>query len=97
VLLTGIHLMHTGEVEANLVRLNEEAKLPYIAELIERKKAGPEQGRLNEADLAFHEKEYDRLCRDLEAASETSHLPETPTGAVALNDLLVRIRLQEAE
>ena len=32
VLLTGIHLMRTGEVEANLVRLNEEAKLPYIAE-----------------------------------------------------------------
>ena len=27
VLLTGIHLMRTGEVEANLVRLNEEARL----------------------------------------------------------------------
>src|SRR5918998_1230678 len=29
VLLTGIHLMQTGVVEANLVRLNDEAKLPY--------------------------------------------------------------------
>ena len=30
-LLTGIHLMRTGEVEANLVRLNEVAKLPYTS------------------------------------------------------------------
>lgn len=93
VLLTGIHLMRTGEIEANLVRLNEDAKLPYVAEFIERKKAGPEKGRLDEMDLSFHEKEYDRLCRELEAASEASHLPETPSGAAALNDLLVKIRL----
>jgi hypothetical protein len=38
--------------------------------------------------------EYDRLCRELEAASEASHLPETPSSAAALNDLLLRIRLQ---
>ncbi len=94
VLLTGIHLMRTGEVEANLVRLNEESRLPYIAELIERKKTGPEKGQLNEADLVFHKQEYDRLCRELETASEASHLPETPSGTAALNDLLVRIRLQ---
>ena len=33
VLLTGIHLMRTGGVEANLVTLNEEFRLPYLAEL----------------------------------------------------------------
>jgi len=49
---------------------------------------------LDETDLSFHEKEYDRLCRELEAASEASLLPETPSGTAALNDLLVRIRLQ---
>ena len=43
VLLTGIHLMRTGTVEANLVRLNETAKLPYIDGLIARKLAGPER------------------------------------------------------
>jgi hypothetical protein len=32
VLLSDIHLMRTGEVEANLVRLNEDHKLPYIAD-----------------------------------------------------------------
>jgi predicted nucleotidyltransferase len=97
VLLTGIHLMQTGEVEANLVRLNEEAKLPYIAGFIECKKAGPEKGRLAQTDLSFHEQEYERLCRELEAACEASHLPETPSGAAALNDLLVRIRLGELQ
>ena len=40
VLLTGIHLMRTGEVEANLVTLNEEFRLPYIADLVARKLAG---------------------------------------------------------
>src|SRR5215470_9328392 len=30
VLLTGIHLMRTGEVEANLVRLNEGARLSHV-------------------------------------------------------------------
>src|SRR5918999_324072 len=42
VLLTGIHLMRTGEVEANVVRLIETARLTYIDELIGRKIAGPE-------------------------------------------------------
>jgi len=46
VLLTGMHLMQTGVVEANLVTLNETAKLPYVAELIPRKVAGAEKERL---------------------------------------------------
>jgi hypothetical protein len=42
VLLTGIHLMRTGQVEANLVTLNQEFRLPYIDDLVARKLAGPE-------------------------------------------------------
>ena len=61
VLLTGIHLMRTGEVEANLVRLNEEARLPHVDDLIARKLAGPEQSALDDADVAFHRREYERL------------------------------------
>lgn len=34
VLLTGIHLMRSGRIEANLVRLNEEFRLPFVRELI---------------------------------------------------------------
>jgi len=92
VLLTGIHLMRTGEVEANLLNLNETAKLPYINELVERKLAGPEKERLDAADVEFYEREYQRLTGELEAAAEKSSLPERPSGKSALNDLLVRVR-----
>jgi predicted nucleotidyltransferase len=61
VLLTGIHLMRTGEVEANLITLNEEFRLPYIGDLVARKLAGPEKSALEDADMAFHESEYERL------------------------------------
>lgn len=93
VLLTGIHLMKTGEVEANLVRLNETFELPYIPELVERKTSGPEKGILEQADLGLHEREYERLRTELERAFDKSNLPEAPTGAAALNDLLVRLRI----
>jgi predicted nucleotidyltransferase len=95
VLLTGIHLMRTGEVEANLTRLNEEFQLPYIPDLVARKLAGPEQAKLADADIAFHESEYELLRQELQSAHDASPLPELPTDETrtALNDLLVRIRL----
>jgi uncharacterized protein len=96
VLLTGIHLMRTGEVEANLVHLNETAKLPYIPDLIARKVGGPEKGRLEHSDLSFHEEEYLRLTRQLEQAYQESQLPETTQAAAGMNELLVRIRLKSA-
>jgi predicted nucleotidyltransferase len=94
VLLTGIHLMRTGEVQANLVTLNEEFRLPYIPDLVARKLAGPEQSTLNDADIAFHEKEYQRLRGELQAAHEASQLPELPNDETraSLNDLLIRVR-----
>ena len=93
VLLTGIHLMRAGEVEANLVRLQEVFHLPALPDLIARKLAGPEQSMLLEADLSFHRREYERLRAELEVAYQSSHLPEAPTGKDALNDLLARLRL----
>jgi len=93
VLLTGIHLMRTGEVEANLVTLNESFRLPYIAELIERKTKG-EKTVLDDADVVFHESEYQRLRGVLQQAHEASSLPEIPSEQTraALDDLLVRVR-----
>ena len=88
--------MKTGEIEANLRRLNESARLSFIDDLIERKLAGPEKSQLAEADLGFHESEYQRLVAELESASEESHLPERASGKDALNDLLVRLRLSES-
>ncbi len=94
VLLTGIHLMMTGEVQANLCNLNETAKLAYLDDLIECKRTGEEKGVLDSADLAFYRSEYDRLTKELERAYEASNLPEQPTSREALNDLLVRLRLK---
>jgi predicted nucleotidyltransferase len=95
VILTGIHLMRTGKVEANLVNLNEEFRLSYVAELIERKVRGSEKGSLDCAEQKFHQAEYTRLVERLEKAAAESHLPNEPSVRHELNDLLVRVRLQE--
>jgi predicted nucleotidyltransferase len=99
VLLTGIHLMRTGMIEANLVTLNEQFKLPYVAELVARKLAGPEKSKLEDADIAFHESEYQRLRAELQTAHDNSQLPELPSDETraALNDLLVRVRLKSSQ
>lgn len=97
VLLTGIWMMRTGEVEANLVTLNETFRLPYVDDLIARKLAGPEQGTLDDADLAFHQGEFERLRAMLQAAHEASTLRELPEDAAraGINDLLIRVRLAQ--
>jgi predicted nucleotidyltransferase len=95
VLLTGIHLMRTGVVEANVINLNAEFRLPYIDELVARKVTGPEQSVLSDEDLEFHKTEFFRLRTELEKAMLASVLPEQPTSTDALNDLLVRIRLKQ--
>lgn len=95
VLLTGIHLMRTGKIEANLLTLNEEFRLPYIADLVARKLEGPEKSTLEDAGIRFHESEYHRLRGELQSSHEASRLPELPSDEVkeALNNLLIRIRL----
>lgn len=96
VLLTGIHLMRSGEVEANLVKLHEMMPLAHIPDLIARKIGGPELSTLQIADRRFHEQEYERLRGELQTAFEQSRLPEVPTSAPALDDLLVRLRLKQS-
>lgn len=96
VLLTGIHLMQTGIIEANLVTLNETAKLSYLPDLIHRKVAGAEKERLCDADLDFHRREYELLRGRLEEAYQASALPDGPSGQDRLHDLLVRLRLDVA-
>jgi predicted nucleotidyltransferase len=94
VLLTGIHLIRTGRIEANLGVLNEEARLPRVAELIARKQATEEQATLDGDEFDFHASEYRRLVALLEEASKQSSLPDEPRAHDALDDLLVRLRLK---
>ncbi|QDV25444.1 nucleotidyltransferase domain-containing protein [Aureliella helgolandensis] len=92
VLLTGIHLMQTGRIEANLLALNRHEGLPYIDELVARKLSGPECQVLNTVDFQFDEGEYQRLTRKLEKAHEASFLPEQPAAKAELHNLLVKMR-----
>lgn len=94
VLLTGIHLMQTGEVEANLVVLNEQFRIPTVDSLIAQKIGGHEDSLLTDADVRFYENEYVALRGRLSEAQRTSPLPEEPAGRNALNDLLIRLRLE---
>jgi predicted nucleotidyltransferase len=93
VLLTGIHLMRTGVVEANLLTLNQVAKLSYIDELVQRKLSGPEKSTLPDADLPAHEREYERLRGVLQTAMDESKLPEGPTAKPELHEMLLKLRL----
>ncbi len=93
VLLTGIHLMRTGTVEANLVTLNQAYRLPYVPDLVAAKLAGPERATLADADVSRHEAEYARLRGELETAYAASSLPDHAPAKPALHDLLVRLRL----
>ena len=93
VLLAGIHLMRTGRVESNLRLLNAEFQLSHIDDLISLKVQGGETDPVL-ANLEWHEREFNRMCAELDAARETSSLPDEPTCRAALDDLLVRLRLK---
>lgn len=93
VLLTGVHLMESGTIEANLNVLNDEYQLPYIPDLIARKTTGKEKEELAHADMEFHSKEFARLVSRLQQSYADCHLPEQPSCMRELDDLLVRVRL----
>lgn len=95
VFMTGINLMRTGEVEANIVRLNESFKLPYIDDLIAQKKSGLEKdGLAGGHGLEFYTREYEKLEDLLKLEAQRSSLPLDLTGRPALNDLLLRLRAE---
>lgn len=88
--------METGKVEANLGNLNREFNLPYIPDLIALKAAGTEKEKIKEINLEFHHQEYARLRERLVLAADNSHLPDAPNAKDALNDLLIRVRLNKS-
>lgn len=96
VLLTGIHLMQTGEVVANIQVLNERFRFTEIDELVARKRAGAEKMGLCDHDLDQHGGLLDRLEARLQEAHGSSQLPEEPTSTAALQDFVVRLRLDAA-
>lgn len=97
VLLTGIHLMRTGTIEANLLQLNDNFRLPGIDDLVSAKAEGGEHCTLANADLSLHRSQYTRLHEKPLKSHQESKLPETPTSREALNDLLIRLRLDSTQ
>ncbi|MGA2068893.1 MAG: nucleotidyltransferase domain-containing protein [Thermoguttaceae bacterium] len=91
VLMTGIHLLRTGEVEANLLRLNEHFGFGFLDELIARKVRG-ENIAVGGLDWPFHEARLAELESRLNQAFAESPLPED-RDRKPVNDLLVRLRL----
>ena len=90
VLMTGIHLMRTGLIEANLLNLNQEFGFSYLDELVASKvteKVAP-QG----LNWDFHAANLDRLETQLDQEFERSTVTEH-RDADAVNELLVRLRL----
>jgi predicted nucleotidyltransferase len=92
VLLTGTHLMRTGELETDLGVLG--TGLPYVPELIGRKREA-EHGPFPSAVRAELARDIPRLRAELEAARDASALPEHADRAAveALHQLVVRTRL----
>lgn len=97
VLLTGIHLMQTGEVVANIQVLNERFRLAEVDELVARKRAGAEKMQLDPRELELHGALLDRLEAELQAAHDASRLPDEPTATAALEDFVVRLRLAASD
>jgi hypothetical protein len=93
VLLTGIHLMQSGQLECNLVHLNEIFGISVVNDLIAMKTATQEQVELPDADLKFYRAGYDHLRALLVEAEANSPLPESVDIRAELGDLLLRLRL----
>ncbi len=97
VLLTGIHLMRSGELECNLPVLNEIFKISVVDDLIAMKTATQEKIELPNADLAFYHAEYDRLRALLVESEAASPLPHSVDIRVELSDLLLRLRFSDGD
>jgi predicted nucleotidyltransferase len=92
VLLTGIHVLETGEIEANLPRLLDLHPVAGVRELMAAKVK--EKAGIGGSDLESHRRSLDDLKARLEAALAESRLPEEPQQAAALDRFLVRLRLR---
>ena len=93
VVLTGIHLMRTGRVEANLPRLLEETPDERVSALVRRKAESREGATLRDGEEAGHRTAVDALLDRLGEAAASSPLPVESDAHPALDDLLVRLRL----
>ena len=92
VLLTGIHVLRTGEIEPNLRRLLDLHPQPGVSELIALKVR--EKAALDPKEAGRHLLAIEALRGELEEAFASSKLPEEPARGRDLDDFLRRLRLR---
>jgi predicted nucleotidyltransferase len=93
VVLTGIHLLRTGELEPYLPRLAEEYGLPFMGDLIAQKRE--EKGPALDLDWPFHDNQLKELESRLDSEFRDSTLPEE-RDRQAVDRFLVERRLASA-
>ena len=92
VLLTGIHMLETGEIEANLPRLAAAHGLDFVPDLIERKRTG-EATTLERADVERHAQRVSMLESEMLKAYEAARLPDGAPNIDEINHFLMETRL----
>ncbi|ALW90169.1 DNA polymerase beta superfamily protein [Deinococcus actinosclerus] len=92
--LTGLHLLRTGQMEANLGVLNTGARLPFLEDLMALKRSGREAEPLPEP-LEVYRAAHRQLLAALEAAPLSTRLPDAVPDAAqrAVSDWVVQVRL----
>jgi predicted nucleotidyltransferase len=93
VLLTGINLLRTGEIECNLSRLAHEYQRPFLTDLIAQKRE--EKGTAPHLDWSFHHSQLQELEGILDTAYQESALPGE-SDRRAVNAFLIRWRSGES-
>jgi predicted nucleotidyltransferase len=88
---TGIHLLKTGEVEADLTRIMDRTDLSFARELIERKQSG-ERMELAPSEVKAQRETLDRLFARLDAARDGSVLADAPANADEVKSFLIDVR-----
>ncbi len=91
VLLSGIHLLRTGEVVASLPQLAEEYQRPFLLELIAQKQQ--EKGTAPALDWTFHDQQLRELEELLDRSYQQSPLPAERDWQ-AVHQFLVDYRLR---
>ena len=94
-LLTGIHLMRTGEVVCDLRRLWDGHDLAYAPELIELKRTAEHVAAGTVVAAERLAADVARLRSTLEESAAASRLPEQATAHQALHDIVVQTRLAQ--
>lgn len=92
VALTGAHLMKTGELVGDLLKLAPEHGFESVLELVEIKRGGREKEVLDEAVDQKHRARWDELDAYMAAQLEASSLPEEPTNREAMNTWTIERR-----